>query len=222
MNCIGPKTDCRAIPKNQLIPEEARKFNHHVRRNRGELLFARTWILVEGETDVSVFAECADLLEVDFHRLGIRIVECSQAGGPGIFIKVADALGISWHLVADSDPGGQHYVDDARSLLAGRREAEHISSLTYPNIDILLCCNGYGQPYLDGVGPQKVGELASLTVGSPPYWEKVYKIIKVARGFSKPAAALKSILMMRSGGKHGVPTEVKDILNRIIALRGRG
>lgn len=222
MNRNGLKTDCRSIPKNQLIPEEARKFNHHVRRNRGELLFARTWILVEGETDVSVLAECADLLEVDFHRLGIRIVECSQAGGPGIFIKVADALGISWHLLADGDPGGQGYVEAARSLLAGRTEVEHISSLTYPNIDILLCCSGYGQPYLDGVGAHKVGELATFTVGSLPYWERVYKIIKSAHGFSKPAAALKSILMMKCLGKRGVPAEVKNILDRIIALSGRG
>lgn len=219
MNRQGPITECGAIPANLLTTEESRKFNHHVRRNRGELLFARTWVLVEGETDVSVLAECADILDIDFHRLGIRIVECSQAGGPGIFIKVADALGINWHVVADGDDGGQKYAEDARGLLTGRREADHISSLAHPNIDILLCCNGYGQPYLDGVGPQKVGELGTLTVGSQAYWEKVYKIINGSRRFSKPEAALKSILLMKNDGKDGVPSDLKDIIDRITAIR---
>lgn len=220
MNRLGPTIECMAIPGNLLTTEESRKFNHHVRRNRGELFFARIWLLVEGETDVSVFAECAELLEIDFHHLGIRIIECSQAGGPGIFIKVADALGIRWLLVADGDDGGQKYVDDARSLLNGRQEADYISSLKHPNIDILLCISGYGKPYLEGVGPKKVGELGTLTVDSPAYWEKVYEIVNGARRFSKPEAALKSILMMKSTGKGGVPTDLKVILDRLASLGG--
>ena len=218
MNRNGNATECKAIPNGLLSDEELRKFNHHVRRNRGELLFARCWLLVEGETDVSVFAECADILGVDLHGKGVRIVECSQAGGPGIFIKVADALGIHWHLVADSDPGGQKYIDDAKALLNGRLEADHISPLTHPNIDILLCCCGYGQPYRDGVGPQKEVELAGLTIGCPQYWEKVYEIVNKARRFSKPEAAMKSILDMKTVGPSGVPSELKNILDRTTAL----
>lgn len=155
MNRRGNVTECKGIPDGLLTHEEQRKFNHHVRRNRGELLFARCWLLVEGETDVSVFAECAELLGVDLNRKGVRIVEYSQAGGPGIFIKVADALGIHWHLVADSDPSGQKYIEDAKALLNDRPETDHISSLTHPNIDILLCCCGYGQPYGTELGRRK-------------------------------------------------------------------
>ncbi|KZK74368.1 MAG: hypothetical protein A3K90_02890 [Pelodictyon luteolum] len=214
----GTATECKAIPEELLSDEELRKFNHHVRRNRGELLFARSWLLVEGETDVSVFAECADVLGVDLHGKGVRIVECSQAGGPGIFIKVADALGIHWHLIADGDDGGQKYIDDAKALLNGRPETDHISPLTFSNIDVLLCCSGYGQPYRDGVGPQKDAELTGLTIGSTEYWEKVYMIVNKARRFSKPEAALKSILEMKTAGVDGVPRELTDILNRITTL----
>lgn len=218
MNRNGNATECKAIPDGLLSDEELRKFNHHVRRNRGELLFARCWLIVEGETDVSVFAECGDLLGVDLHGKGVRIVECSQAGGPGLFVKVADALGIHWHLVADSDPGGQKYIDDAKALLNGRPETDHISPLTHPNIDVLLCCCGYGQPYRDGVGPQKEADLEGLTIGSPEYWEKVYKIVNKASRFSKPEAALRSILDMKTAGPGGVPSELKDILDRTTAL----
>jgi len=218
INRNGNATECKAIPDRMLTERELRMFNHHVRRNRGELIFARCWLLVEGETDVSVFAECADLLNVDLHGKGVRIVEYSQAGGPGIFIKVADAMGIHWHLVADSDTAGQKYNEDAKELLNGRPEADHISVLTHSNIDILLCCSGYGQPYRDGVGPQKEAELAGLTIDSSEYWEKVYEIVNKARGFSKPEAALKSILEMKTAGPDGVPEELKEILDRATAL----
>jgi len=213
----GSATECRAISDGLLTDEELRKFNHHVRRNRGELLFARCWLLVEGETDVSVFAECAELLKIDLHRHGIRILEVSQAGGPGIFIKVADALGIGWHLVADGDDGGKKYTDTAKVLLNDRQEANHISVLPHLNIDVLLCCSGYGQPYFDGVGSQKVSGLTAK-VNTPEYWRQVYEIINKARGFSKPAAALESIMLMKGKGEQGVPGAVKDILDKCRAL----
>ena len=218
MNRNGNATECKAIPDGLLNDDELRKCNHHVRRNRGELLFARCWLLVEGETDVSVFAECAEILGVDLHANGVRIVEYSQAGGPPLFIKVADSMGIDWHLVADSDEGGRKYVEDARALLNGRSETDHISSLTHPNIDILLCCSGYGKPYRDGVGWQKEAELEGLTGDSPEYWHKVYEIVKNARGFSKPEAALKSLLLVREAGSDGVPPQLQSILHQITDL----
>ncbi|WP_133511058.1 ATP-dependent nuclease [Candidatus Thiosymbion oneisti] len=244
-------TECKAISDELLTEEERRKFNHHVRRNRGELLFARCWLLVEGETDVSVFAECAELLKIDLHRHGIRIVEISQAGGPGIFIKVADALGIGWHLVADGDDGGDRYVRAAKKLLGIRSDAEHISVLPASNMDILLCHSGYGDPYLPGVVkqnadtggswdavlaemketfPNKPGQALRVarklkdrsrpeitaTEGTREYWEEIYR--NLSPRFSKPAAALESIMLMKEKGEQGVPNEVQDILDRCTDL----
>jgi putative ATP-dependent endonuclease of OLD family len=184
MSRNGNATECKAIPDGLLSDEELRKFNHHVRRNRGELLFARCWLLVEGETDVSVFSECADLLGVDLHRKGVRIVEYSQVGGPGIFIKVADALGIHWHLVADGDDGGDRYVKMARGFLEARPEDDHISVLPASNMDVLLCLAGYGDPYFRGVVEQKQN---ILTEGS---WDEVLEEMK--QTFSnKPGQALR-------------------------------
>jgi len=211
---------CKALLKSTLINEELRKFNHHVRRNRGELLFAKCWILVEGETDVSVIAECALLLSINLSRHGIRIVEFSQAGGPGIFIKVADALGIQWHVVADNDEKGAEYIENTSAYLSGRDLRQHISKLPQSNMDILLCCNGYGKPYRDGVPITRASELTA-DEGSPEYWSQVYKIIKKKRnGFSKPAAAMEAIMLMSREGASGVPSDIKDIINKAIELAG--
>lgn len=214
LNKMADNSECKAISSSLLSSEELRKFNHHVRRNRGELLFAKLWLLVEGETDVSVLVECAEILGINLHRHGIRLVECSQAGGPGIFIKVADALGIRWHLVADNDDGGQKYIDSAKALLVGRVEDDFITKLSSPNTDVLLCRSGYGKPYRDGVGPQKVSQLTEPE-GSDAYWDQVYKIVKNAHGFSKPAASLESILLMKNNGPDGVPDEIKAVFTKI-------
>ncbi|HOV82774.1 MAG TPA: DUF2813 domain-containing protein [Methanothrix sp.] len=90
MNKCGKDIKCRNFPETALTRDEHRKFEHHVRRNRGELLFAKCWILVEGETDVLVIAECADILSTNLSQHGIRLVECSQAGGPSIGVNPSE------------------------------------------------------------------------------------------------------------------------------------
>lgn len=254
LNKTATNNECRAIDPSLLSSEELRKFNHHVRRNRGELLFAKLWLLVEGETDVSVFVECAELLGINLHRHGIRVIECSQAGGPGIFIKVADALGIKWHVVADNDDGGNKYVRAAMALLDDRVKEVFVSQLSSSNMDVLLCQSGYGAPYLDGIATQARLPLTgswedvleemkktfidkpaqALSVAkkledrsrpeivadedTPEYWEQVYRCLK--NGFSKPEAALKSILLMKNNGIDAVPVEIKAILTKIAAQTG--
>ncbi len=219
MNKCGNDIECKTLSEGTLTREELRKFKHHVRRNRGELLFAKCWVLVEGETDVLVIAECAELLSTNLSLHGIRIVECSQAGGPGIFVKVADALGIQWHLVADNDQGGEKYIDNARNYLNGRNEANHITKISQANMDILLCCNGYGKPYRDGVPDSKTSELTAKE-GSPEYWSQVYRSVKHIRSFSKPAAAMEAIMLMQQKGADQVPSEIKDIIDKAVALTG--
>ena len=88
----------------------------------------------------------------------------------------------------------------------------------------MFCCATLvsDQPYRDGVGRIKEAELDGLTIDSVAYWEKVYKLVKNSRRFSKPEAALKSILAMKTAGADTVPTELKRILNRITAKGEEG
>lgn len=210
MNRNGNATECRAIPDGLLSDEELRKFNHHVRRNRGELLFARCWLLVEGETDVSVFAECAELMGIYLHRLGVRIVEYSQVD-LNVFIKIADALDIRWLLVSDGDAEGERYVRSAQNHLNGRSEDHHIQKLTQESMEVLLCESGYGAPYTDRIGQQQMHRI-TLQPTDAGYWKQVCQVVK---NKSKPAAALDALLLMRAkheGGETAVPTEIAEIL----------
>jgi putative ATP-dependent endonuclease of OLD family len=216
INRLQDKTECKSIILATLSAEERRKFNHHVRRNRGELLFSKTWILVEGETDVCVLSECADILKVDFQRLGIRIIEFSQAGGPSVFIKIADALGINWHMVADGDNQGEKYSKGAEKLLSGRDKMEFISKISKQNMDVLLCCAGYGQPYLAGVNPETKKKLSGMDENTTEFWTSV--VDGLYKKFSKPAAAMEALSLIREKGKDGVPDELKNIIEKTKSL----
>ncbi len=202
---------CKYVTDKSLTEEELRKFNHHVRRNRGELLFARCWLLVEGETDVSVFAECAQMLQLDLHKAGVRIVEYRQVDHK-MFITLADALDIKWFLVSDGDEPGRKNAKSAKKFLGSRDEERHIRILNAENMEVLLCEAGYGAPYQDIIGVQQKSKL-TLKPGEHGYWNKLCDVIKKSK--SKPAAALNALLLMREKQQRGepaVPTEIQEIL----------
>lgn len=210
MSRDGDITQCMSLPDGLLTDEELRKLNHHVRRNRGELLFARCWLLVEGETDVSVFTGCAPMLGIDLHRAGVRIVEYSQVD-QNAFIKLADALGIRWFLVSDGDAEGERYARSAKSHLNGRDENLHVRRLTKENMEVLLCESGYGAPYESRIGEQQRGRI-TLQPEAAGYWNQVCGVVK---GKSKPAAVLDALLLMREKqerGESAVPLEIEEIL----------
>ena len=47
----------------------------------------------------------------------------------------------------------------------------------------------------------------------PEYWEQVYTNLK--GGFSKPAAAMEALMLMRDKGESGVPSEIRSILEKV-------
>jgi len=53
------------VAPDLLSPEETRKFNYQIRRARGALLFARCWLLVEGETETWVYPAAARALDLN-------------------------------------------------------------------------------------------------------------------------------------------------------------
>jgi putative ATP-dependent endonuclease of OLD family len=94
-----------AIAPGTLGAREQRKFDFLVRRARGELFFARCWLLGEGETEAILFAGVAEVLGLDLEQAGVRCVEY-RLGDIGYFLDAANALGIAWHCLTDADDQG--------------------------------------------------------------------------------------------------------------------
>ncbi|MFA0698358.1 ATP-dependent endonuclease, partial [Vibrio sp. 10N.222.49.C9] len=76
-----------------LSSDELRRVGFHIRFHRSSALFARCWLLVEGETEVWLFNELAKLCGYDLAAEGVQIVEFAQSGLKSL-LKVARAFDI--------------------------------------------------------------------------------------------------------------------------------
>ena len=84
--------DLTHFSKNDL-----RIITFHVRMNRPQSLFARSWLLVEGETETWLLTELARLCGYHFVIEGVQIIEFAQCGIAPL-IKLAQDLNIEWHV----------------------------------------------------------------------------------------------------------------------------
>ncbi len=201
------------IRPGTLSREEERKFDFHVRRTRGELLFARCWLLVEGESETTLFVGAAEALGVDLEREGVHCVEFSQAD-VGMFAKVANQLGIAWYCVIDGDRGRKKYEPRAKDQLGEASEADRIV-VPYENLEMCLCSNGFGRLYEARMSAQK--KQPTALKGTDAYWHGVLKALP--KSYSKPAIAAAAVAMMLTGDDPlPVPEQLAKILEKAIAL----
>jgi putative ATP-dependent endonuclease of the OLD family len=138
----------------KLDADDTRKFNFHIRRDRGELLFARCWILGEGETEATLIPECARIMKKDFEQVGIRFVTYQTGISLEPCLKVANGIGIHWIVVADNDGQGANDHAIVRQYLNGRAEREALFVMPEANIEQHLCVNGFADVYYALLGEQ--------------------------------------------------------------------
>ncbi len=202
------------VPPALLSAEERRKFNYHVRHARGELLFARCWLLVEGESEAWIYPAAARAAQIDLHRNGVRVVEYSQSE-LGVLTKVANALGIAWYCVADNDSGRAKYETPVLANLDGAAQTDRLI-LPYPNLEVHLLSNGYAACY-DSFMPEQNRRRISSPPGDPSYWSDYAS--NLPRRHKTRAASAVAIEMEHRGSK-GVTLEILQILNKSIELAG--
>ena len=209
------KITVQQIQQGTLTDDELRKLNHHIRSTRGSLLFARVWLLVEGETDRLIFEGAARVLGRNLMSDGVGIVEYQHIGiGTETLAKFADQLGIEWVLVADKDHAGAGYIRGGTRQLNGRPAARHLHMLDHGNMEVFLCMEGYGDIYKATVSPQKSNMLTEPE-GTLEYWKQV---ADNQRDNSKPRNAVTVVEQMESGGEEAVPDQLRQIIDTALRL----
>jgi putative ATP-dependent endonuclease of OLD family len=202
------------IQPGALTADELNKLDYHVRLTRGNLLFARCWLLVEGETDPTIFNESARILGYSLFSDGVCCVEYAQVGVEK-FIKLADQLGIAWVVVGDNDPQGQGYIRTAKQHLNGRLESDHLHLLRHGDMEVFLCMEGYCDIFEGNLSPQKQGNITAPK-GTIDYCRQV--VDARSNDFKKPKAAITVIEEMEKRGPVGVPTQIQQIIERVLKL----
>lgn len=89
--------------------------NTYVQRCRGEILFARKWLLYEGQSEDVILPYFAKILGKDFDSSGVSGIIYRSNGSAGPFVKLARVLSIPWVMLADNDEQGRNTVCEVRN-----------------------------------------------------------------------------------------------------------
>jgi putative ATP-dependent endonuclease of OLD family len=206
------------VKDSTLNARELEKVKYHIREKRGALLFARCWLLVEGETDYTVLPELGLILGHDFSLCGVCCVEFSQCGLKPL-IKVAEDLGIEWHLLADGDKAGNDYVATATQLLGTAPKPERITQLSQRDIEHTFWRSGYSSIYENAAGAQQRTSIVKSAPGSADYPTEVVKAAIATT--SKPHLAYEATTAVAARGPTGVPPELKSVIETAVQLAAR-
>jgi putative ATP-dependent endonuclease of OLD family len=213
---LGPEPEgmrAHRVGEHTLSTDDLRRVAYHIRVNRASAMFARCWLLVEGETESWLLPELARVLGFDLPSEGVRLVEFAQCGA-GPLIKLARDLGIGWHLLCDGDVAGQGYAATAREL-AGRDADRHVTALREPDVEHHLWRHGFEDVYRRVAHvPRGSGDPRSRARHDKP--ELV--IQKAMRALSKPRLALAVSEAAAARGPGSVPGPLRAVLETTVSL----
>lgn len=204
-----------SLDASEFQPSELQKINQHIRANRGSVLFARCWLLVEGETDRMIFEACARALGKELPYAGVSIIEYAQIGiSPDTLIRFANSLGLEWHVVADNDPAGQRFVKSALKQLGSQVRQRRISQLQHGNLELYLCMEGHGYIFERYIAADKKADV-NADCGSPKYWKQV---VQALNKHGKPRGTAKVAQKIEEHGVAGVPDQLQQIVDLVVNL----
>ncbi|MCG9595665.1 ATP-dependent endonuclease [Vibrio sp. Isolate25] len=194
------------LPSQGFSKDELRRIGFHIRFHRSGALFARCWLLVEGETEVWLFNELANQCGYNLAAEGVQIIEFAQSGLKSL-VKIAKAFGIDWHVVTDGDAAGKKYAAAVRAQLGNDQERHRLTELPDRDIEHYLYNNGF-EPFFKG--------MVRIPLDHPIPAKKV--VTRVLKKFAKPDLALAIVSHCESQGMECIPLLLRWTLKRVVTM----
>lgn len=199
-----------------LSDNDLRDLDTYAKRIRGDVLFARAWLLCEGQSDYLLLRYFAELLEKPLDQEGVTVIDFQNNGSPGAFVGLARAFEIPWIMVCDNDDAGKGFVNQLKDRGVTNEE---IKELVRPledgfDFELFLVKNGFIQEYIQILTEQRV----SLTKneGDEEFEDEIASMIRKDKtGY---ANALIEKLRTAGADKSRVPhffeVAIKDIIKK--------
>lgn len=206
------KVSAYRLTETDLSPEELRKISFHIRFNRPSALFARCWLLVEGETEIWLMSEFARQCNYYFETEGIKVIAFAQSGLKPL-LKFANKMGIEWHVLTDGDEAGRKYAATATHYAnkINSPDRDRLTLLTAPDMEHFLYREGFKSLY---------HEIADIPENARVSTRRV--IIKAISRTSKPDLALATVNRSAELGPESIPSQLKIMFSRVAWLaRGK-
>jgi len=196
----------------QLSKPELRRIAHHLGKQHRGAVFHRVWLLVEGESETWILPQLARLLGYHLDVEGVACIEFAQSGLSPL-VRVAEQLGIGWHVLVDGDRGGEAYLDTLRRQSHVEQPAERITILPQPDLEHCFWEHGYDRI---------IADFAGLSEPSDQPLDPRRAIQRALKKLSKPDLALRLLETAVGRDSPGVPEPLADALHRCVALAREG
>lgn len=205
------------IQESQLIltKEEKNDLYTYVQRTRGELFFARGWLLAEGQTEYIVLQYFAEMLGIPLDDYGISIIDYQNNGSPGAFIKLAKLLGFPWILLSDNDSQGDNTIVQIKKAGYQQNEIENlVSILPQKDFETYLAHQSFIEEF------QIIASENGYTIEEDALGlidkESLAEIIKKDKVGN--ANRLVEMLKEKECGKDRVPELIKKLIERCVSM----
>ena len=195
-----------------LSLEDSRRIAFHIRFNRPSSLFARCWLLVEGETEVWLLNQLARQCGYHFESEGIKVIEFAQCGLKPL-LRFARQMGIEWHALVDGDEAGRKYAATVMANVESHEDTlrYRLTALPAQDIEYFLYREGFEDVYRKNAGiPDNAPMSPSRILG------------KAVHRSSKPDLAIDVAMAASLRGTSSIPPLLRQMFSRVAWLaRGR-
>jgi putative ATP-dependent endonuclease of OLD family len=216
------ETKIGRLQDNLLTDREIQAVNYFIRLSKGHYLFSRCWLLVEGESDFHIMPMLFELMGYSQDQISFSVLEFSQVFEKGeSFIKLAQALGIQWFMMADGDAAGRNYVNRAgRYLENGENLADRARQLISADIEHEFWNSGYEEFIKNMVTDHHQTQIESEAAGDSIKKTKLLIKAAINKVGGKPAFAQRLADEVERRGIDSIPQIIQDIMTRVVQLAG--
>lgn len=96
----------RHASRGLVTAQEEHELSFIGRRIRGEIFFARRWILIEGQSEYVLLHAIGRALDYPLDRHGAAVIDFQNNGDADIYPALATSFGIPWVMITDGDGAG--------------------------------------------------------------------------------------------------------------------
>jgi putative ATP-dependent endonuclease of the OLD family len=102
-------TELRHLCRTLISAEDEADLAFMGRRVRGEIFFARRWILVEGPSEYLLLHALARAFNWPLDQHGVAVIDFQNNGNAGVYPGLADGFGIPWNMLTDGDAESEKF-----------------------------------------------------------------------------------------------------------------
>jgi len=198
-----------------LSEEDLLDLDTYAKRIRGEILFAKAWLLCEGQSEYLLLRYFAELMNTPFDQAGIAVIDFQNNGSPGAFVGLAIAFEIPWLMFCDNDQEGHKFIDQIKKRGFNDDELTDLAKLLPPeeyDLEMFLVSNGFLSDYIEILSDRNIS--LSKSKGDEGFEEEVAK--KLRSDKTGYALSLIEKLRARRADELCIPDFFKNIIEGII------